>query len=249
MTFEGVSFNIENEALYKKALNDLKQSLVPGVREHFFAADNIITWNRNFSFFTAPGFLDVIQSNSDTAVELSIMWRTYILSYFAKCAKKVEGDFIEAGAYKGTSAKKIIELTELYNTNKDFYLYDLFEHKEEYAHHSLEAHGPDLYEKVKKRFEEYDFVKVIKGYIPESFEKGFPEKIAFAHIDLNQAPAEAAALKRILPNLSPGGVIVLDDYGWHGYAAQKITQDPIFQEYGIEVLELPTGQGVAINSF
>ena len=44
--------------------------------------------------------------------------------------------------------------------------------------------------------------------MPESFGDGFPEKIAFAHLDMNH-PAPMGALKAVLPRLSKGGVVVL----------------------------------------
>lgn len=58
-----------------------------------------------------------------------------------------------------------------------------------------------------------------------------------------------AALQRIIPALVPGGVIILDDYGWWGYHEQKEAEDPLFAQYGLEVLELPTGQGIVLNNY
>ncbi|MCK7581381.1 MAG: hypothetical protein MZV65_40950 [Chromatiales bacterium] len=68
-------------------------------------------------------------------------------------------------------------------------------------------------------------------------------------MDLNQAPAEIGALQQIIPVLAPGAVIILDDYGWWGYRQQKEAEDPLFAEYGLEVLELPTGQGLVLNHY
>ena len=38
--------------------------------------------------------------------------------------------------------------------------------------------------------------------------------------------------------------MVLDDYGWRGYRAQKLAEDPWLAARGYQVLELPTGQGL-----
>ena len=73
------------------------------------------------------------------------------------------------------------------------------------------------------------------------------EKIAFAHIDMNNWIPEASSLEMILPKMSLGAVIVFDDYGWFGYQQQKIALDPIADRYGQEILELPTGQGILIK--
>jgi len=80
--------------------------------------------------------------------------------------------------------------------------------------------------------------------VPSSFSQGFPKKIAFAHIDMNHPDPESAALESVLPILSNGGVIIFDDYGWHGYRRQKLALDPIAERMGHKILELPTGQGL-----
>lgn len=64
---------------------------------------------------------------------------------------------------------------------------------------------------------------------------------------MNSAEPEAAAVREILPRLSDGGIVVLDDYGWWDYSDQKIAIDPIVAIHGLSVMELPTGQGVIIK--
>ena len=54
---------------------------------------------------------------------------------------------------------------------------------------------------------------MIRGFVPECFVEGVPDRIAFAHIDMNNAPAEIAALEAIEHRLIPGAMIVLDDFG------------------------------------
>lgn len=247
MQFFGINFNVINPQNFQKGLQLIQESIV--TPEHFYSADNIITWNRNFTFLQDKKFIKTVQENSNTDVELSIIWRTYILCHFAKMTTHLKGDFVEIGAYKGNTANIILTMSGIEHTNKNYYLYDTFEHQEGDLNHAMPEHSADLFNKVQKRFECYPFVKVIKGYVPQSFDKGFPEAIAFAHIDLNQAPAELAALNAVLPKLVPGGAIVLDDYGWWYYREQKNTQDPVLAAHGLSALELPTGQGIVIKPF
>jgi O-methyltransferase len=42
-------------------------------------------------------------------------------------------------------------------------------------------------------------------------------------------------------------MLVLDDYGWEGYRAQKLAEDAWLQARGFHVIELPTGQGMVIK--
>jgi hypothetical protein len=67
------------------------------------------------------------------------------------------------------------------------------------------------------------------------------------HIDLNSADAEIGVLEVLFDRVSPGGIIVLDDYGWLAYEKQKIVEDEFFGRRNHSVLELPTGQGLVIK--
>ncbi|MBD8496273.1 class I SAM-dependent methyltransferase [Pseudomonas syringae] len=247
MIVNGDNFNITNLPLFKHSLEGLRQSVA--TPDSFYSADNVICWNRNLSFMTDESFMEVMRRNATSNVEMTIIWRTYILCHFAKLARGLAGDFVEVGAYKGNTANVIADKVDLASSGKQYYLYDAFEHQANDEHHAMPEHGPQLFNQVKERFANYPFVHVIQGYVPDSFEQGFPEQIAFAHVDLNQASAEVEALKRIIPRMVPGAVLVLDDYGWWCYEAQKKAEDPLLASFGLDVLELPTGQGLVIKPY
>lgn len=90
-------------------------------------------------------------------------------------------------------------------------------------------------------------VTVTQGKVPEVLADMAPEKIAFIHLDQNNAEAEAGALEVLFERMIPGAVLVLDDYGRLGYRAQKLAEDPWLEKRGYRVLELPTGQGLVIK--
>ena len=104
-----------------------------------------------------------------------------------------------------------------------------------------------LYPSVQKRFAHMANVKVIKGFVPESFAEGSPESIAFLHVDLNSPAAEAAALEVLFDRVTAGGYVLFDDYGWFAARKQKEAIDAFFAPRGYAVLELPTGQGLVIK--
>ena len=245
----GASFNIQDHSKFQAAIHLLKESLIPEARESFYCADNVVTWNRNLSFLRDDFFLAPLQDDAMTVVEKSCVWRTYILLYFAEAASKVPGDFVELGCHTGHTASEVLRKIDLKALGKHYFLYDLFSWNEGDEHTPMAAHrDPEMYEKVVKRFEGLDFVTVIKGSVPDSFAQGFPETIAFAHIDMNHPDPESAALRAVLPRLSPGGAIVFDDYGWFGYCQQKLALDPIAEELSqLKILELPTGQGILLK--
>ena len=111
----------------------------------------------------------------------------------------------------------------------------------------MPEHGAGLYEQVKKRFADLPNVTVTKGSVPEVLHTVALEKISFLHLDINSAAAEIGALELLFDRVVPGGVVVLDDYGWIAYREQKAAEDPFFLDRGYRVMELPTGQGLLIK--
>ncbi len=243
----GGNFNIVDQEKFGAAIKLLKESLWDNGAT-LFCADNLITWNKNLSFLRDPFCHAILTDDATSIEEKSIIWRTYALLYFAELASRAEGDFAEFGCYKGHTAWQIVKTLDFRRLGKRVFLYDLFEWKEGDVHtHHKGLDNPGLFEDVQERFRSFEFVKIIKGSVPGSFAQGFPEKIAFAHIDMNHPDPEVGALKAILPKLASGGVVILDDYGWWGYSAQKAALDPIIADFGLKVLELPTGQGLIIR--
>jgi O-methyltransferase len=218
--------------------------LMPGV--HF--ADNFLTWGRNNSMFDDLEFVTAWESNAETDADRAIVWRRYILACAAYHCVQLDGDFVECGAYKGVGIKTVIDYLGGTDFEKTFWGYDLFEHDASMAHHSMNEHGPELYEKVKAKFASYKCVNLVKGEIPKVFEGNSPQKIAYLHIDLNEAPAEIAALESLFDRVVPSGMVILDDYEWADiYRAQKLAEDPWFEARGYRVMPLPTGQGLVLK--
>jgi hypothetical protein len=73
-------------------------------------------------------------------------------------------------------------------------------------------------------------------------------KIAYLHLDMNCSPPEVAAADYFWNRLVPGAFVLLDDYAYRGYRAQKIAMDSFAASQQTEILSLPTGQGLLIKS-
>ena len=111
----------------------------------------------------------------------------------------------------------------------------------------MPEHGPDLAARVRARFNRWDNVIVTQGKVPDVLADVAPQRIAFLHLDLNNAEAERGALALLFDRVTTGGMIVFDDYGWSGYRAQKDSADAFMKSQGLSVLELPTGQGLVVK--
>lgn len=214
-----------------------------------FTGDNLFTFGRNLGFFEDEKFVQAWRGVVDNPIEEAIVWRSHVLAWAAKSvlARRIPGDFVECGCYKGSTARLLVDYTDFGQQDRRYYLYDLFEHEQGMPHHAMAEHGPDLHQRVVQRFADVPNVRVIRGSIPEVIHREGPGQVAFMHVDLNNAPAEIGALEALFDRMSPGAILVLDDYGWQAYRAQKLAEDPWLAAAGYHVLELPTGQGLVFK--
>ncbi len=240
--FHGVTNPTAFLACLKATINCLSSS------NGIFTGDNLFAFERNLSFLSNKAFMDAFNKNVETRSEKAIVWRNFTVAWAAQQGLRLNGDFVECGCYKGITARIACDYTNFgEQIGRHYYLYDLFEHDESMPHHMMPDHGSTLFEQTRERFADLPNVSVIEGRVPDSFAQGVPDKIAFLHLDLNNADAEIAALEVLFDRMVPGAAMVLDDYGWRGYSEQKLAEDPWLEKRGYRVLELPTGQGLVIK--
>jgi O-methyltransferase len=237
--------------------NDLQQALAtiadiyPG---QFYCNDMLICLWRNLSFRYDQKFMSCYTEAITSDQEESLVWRLHTLVWAAKNALNVEGDFVECGVFKGFCSEVILKYLDFQDLPRHAYLYDTFEglpEKTSTAEERLAWEYPentdDVYSEVCAKFSRYKNVKVVRGIVPDSFAEAAPEKIAFLHIDMNSEKAEMLALEHLFDRVTPGGIIVFDDFGWTCNVNQMTSELAFMKERGHQVLELPTGQGIVIK--
>jgi O-methyltransferase len=203
----------------------------------WFIADNLITFGHTHGFLTDPRFIAAVNSEHPAHDELSIIWRTHTLCWAAESCLGVAGDYVECGCYRGYSMAVVLRyLAGL--PGRRCYLYDLFD--------PTEVGGEGKHPAAQLRFSALDNVSVIRGKVPQILSETTPRRIAFLHMDMN-AEAALGALEMLFDRISPGGMIVFDDYGWTGYRAQKDAADTFLRQRSLAVLELPTGQRLVVK--
>lgn len=236
----------------KKIFNDSLASFNKCFKK-VYAADNLITFNRNITFDQDQSFKESFVHNANTPQEKSLKWRAHTLCWAASHCLGIEGDFVECGVYLGFSMSVVAEYLNFSQQQKKMYLYDTYEGiPEEYNSESrsnkVYESDPNIFDKVVKKFKKYKNVIPIKGIVPDSFETESPKKIAFLHIDMNSSKSEIAALEQLFDRVSTGGIIVFDDFGWFGYTKQAVLEIEWLKKRNHRILELPTGQGCVIKS-
>ncbi len=238
-----VSWGISDPERFNALLEEASKLVAPG----FYLGDNLFTWCRNNSAFEDKNFLTALDENIYNDSDEAIAWRRYILTTFAyHCVQLKEGDFVECGVYAGTGIKTVIDYFGKEAFPRIFWGYDTFD-SNPVEGHAFPEQQLGFFEKIQQRFDGYSQVKLIKGLLPQALIDNSPQKIAYLHIDLNNAEAEIGVLQVLFDRVVPGGVIILDDYEWAAYRQQKKAEDQWFDDRSYRVTPLPTGQGFLIK--
>lgn len=243
--------------------------LLPRDHRAVFWGDRLLTLDKSAGFLREPRFAAAFAAIMTTyeydqyRSPQGISWRLHTLTWAANAALALpSADFVECGVFKGDMSWVIGQVTEFAATGRRFHLYDSFAGFDpalssagdfpdapgfyDFAQRTYST--PGLYEDVTARFREMPCFCIHPGFLPAALDHaGAPDRIGFLHIDLNSPAAEIACLERLFDRVIPGGMIVLDDYGWSLYRAQKQAEDAFFAERGYLVLELPTGQGLVVK--
>ncbi|MGZ3315404.1 MAG: TylF/MycF/NovP-related O-methyltransferase [Caulobacteraceae bacterium] len=235
-----------------EVLNALEQ--IPNAA--IFVGEGLATWLKNPPFARDETFLRLVDAHQDIAPAgvTNWHWNLQTVLWAAQQARGLPGDFVELGVYKGHTTLFLAEYLGFADWNKRWWLYDTFEgvppDQLDPGRETLTAaaYGRAFsFEEVRDRFAPFGNITVLKGRVPEAFQDSAPEAISFMHIDLNSAVAEIGALDALYDRLTPGGVIVFDDFCWSSAHVQYKAEVEWFASRGLTVLALPTGQGVFVK--
>lgn len=191
-----------------------------------------------------------------------IEWRVHVALWAASLALRAPGDFVECGVNAGFVSSAILQAFDWRNAGRKFYLIDTFSGPVLSQYSGVEiqrgrieiakegmaagAYVTDL-DRVRANFAEWPGAQPIQGAVPEVLATLDFGAVAFLHLDMNCALPERLALEFFWPRLSPGGVVLFDDYTYFGHESQTEAIDAAATPRGIEILALPTGQGIAIK--
>lgn len=183
-----------------------------------------------------------------------LRWRAYLYCCFAEQSTACEGDFVECGVNLGGNARMLVEYLNFIELKKRMFLFDTFcgfdtaqLTKRERALVKGRYDYRSSFDSVKTTFQDFHFVHLIEGSVPQSLKKVSINEICFLSIDLNCARPEVAALSYFWPKLSNGAVVLLDDYGFKHHEEQKVALDRLSLKLGFQIIQLPTGQGLIIK--
>ncbi|WP_246739024.1 TylF/MycF/NovP-related O-methyltransferase [Bradyrhizobium aeschynomenes] len=213
----------------------------------------------NHDFMRDPRFVAAYERGVVAeGYEPRYFWRTHVALWCASIGLRLGGDFVECGVCRGMLSSSIMHYLDWNNIHRRFFLFDTFAGvderlvtDEEVASGNLgyfrEMYKTDIYEDVVRNFAEYKNVQIIRGSVPSSLSTVDIDAVAYLSIDMNNVTPEIAAIDHFWSKLQPGAPVLLDDYGFVRYEAQKRAFDTWAAQHGVEILALPTGQGLMIK--
>lgn len=218
-----------------------------------FVSDGLATWLKTLPFLDDERFMALADRHSDLLPLPNWHWNLQTVVWAVQQVRDLDGDFVELGVFKGHTTRFVADYVEFANWPRRWWLYDTFEGIPEdqmdpgWEKSRATYVGTFSYEQVRKTFEGFPNIEVIQGRVPEILLERAPDRIAFLHMDLNNAQAEVQALDLLFDRIVQGGVIVFDDYVWAVSRAQYEAEKAWFAKRGLVILPLPTGQGVFVK--
>jgi hypothetical protein len=189
--------------------------------------------------------------------DIHIEWRVMMACWLAAHSKRLVGDFVECGVNTGITSLAICEYINFNTLDRTFYLFDTYQGIPESSMSSREREArlrenkmmyPDCFEQATRNFAPFPRARLIRGQVPDSLTTVSIEACAYLHLDMNVAKPERAAIEHFWPKMPSGAPVLLDDYGWMPYREQKESLDDFAKIHGVEIMTLPTGQGLLIKS-
>lgn len=218
----------------QKFMNGLQQVIFSlNGKKTIYAGDNFVSLHRNMGFLENPALLTAHATHFPGPQAAGLLWRLHVLTWAVEQARRVPGDLVECSAHEGRLVRVICDVLGEAPERR----FHLFEHT------TASRPSPAL----KDRLAGLDTVVLHEGKLADLLTTPLPETIAFLHLALTDGEAAMVALTSLFDRLVPGGVLVLDTYGWQSYAEQQIREELWLGERGYYVLELPTGQGIVVR--
>lgn len=231
-----------------------------------YYADYLMVWNKNTDFLQDEWFMAAYRAGMDSghkigrpagsSEDIHIEWRILVCCWAAWHAKQLPGDFVECGTNTGIMSLAICNYIDFNSTGKNFYLFDTFRGipeaqmlpEERAAGRGLEnSMYEECFETAKRNFSPFPRVHLVRGKVPDTLPSQPVEKVCYLMLDMNIMVPERAALEYFWDKLVPGAIVLLDDYGWLGYVAQKRALDEFAASKGVKILNIPTGHGMLIK--
>jgi hypothetical protein len=179
--------------------------------------------------------------------------RKLLYEYSSHAIRHVEGDTAECGCYRGLGSHLICLAHENGGArDRRHYIFDSFAGLS--APGALDGHywgEGDLAcdeATVRGNLKEFGFIDYRKGWIPERFAEIADRRFCFVHVDVDLAEPTKQCLEFFFPRLAPGGVMIVDDYGFASCpGVTRVVETFVAGNRQASLLGSPVGGGIILN--
>lgn len=204
----------------------------------------------------AAAIMRLVRSHTMTSAE-----RLFALVQAVRyvCAAAVAGDIVECGVWRGGSMMAAAHtLRECGDTTRRLFLFDTFEGMSAPTARDVGIDGraanellaaqdrsdpesawcyatlEDVRAAMLSTGYEASRVHFVKGKVEDTIPAAAPQRIAILRLDTDWYESTRHELEHLYPRLSPGGVLIIDDYGHWAGCRQAV--DEYFASRGVHVL-------------
>lgn len=179
--------------------------------------------------------------------------RKWTLREYARLSNHLDGDIAECGCFEGASAFFLAQASG----HGRIHLFDSFQGvSEPDSRDRIErADVPgwtkgdlgSVEQRLRVNLAGFGDIETYPGWIPSRFDAVAGRAFRLVHIDVDLYQPTWDSLAFFHPRLVPGGYIVMDDYGFNTCPGARKAADDFAAANGLDILHLPTGQGVIVK--
>ena len=178
--------------------------------------------------------------------------RCYGLQSAIRSVAHVEGDVAECGV---RFARSTVSLKLADPRDREYFLFDSWEGlaeptAEDHTSQVKEWQAGDIASdeaQARQNLAQWENIHFMRGWIPERFDEVADRKFAFVHVDVDLYDATRDSLNFFADRLSPGAVMLCDDYGSLKCPGARKACDEFVAERGAKLFESMTGQALIFD--
>jgi O-methyltransferase len=182
----------------------------------------------------------------------------YVVKY------RIPGSIVECGVWRGGSMHVVARtLLAIGDTSRELHLFDTFEGMTPPTDKDVTYAGEPVadllssrpkttriwavasLEDVQQGFEDIPYpgekIHFVKGPVESTLPEQAPDQIAILRLDTDWYESTRHELRTLYDRLSPGGALIIDDYGT--YQGARAAVEEFIEETGARLLLLPIGPG------
>lgn len=205
-------------------------------------------------------YVDGLRATGSSPAPFVRLLRFYELVRQLETTRGVAGEIAECGCFRGMSSFLICSYLRRENPEFIGDGYHIFDSFEGLADPTTEDEVPENHENavnlnfmsqrgafaassqtVKQSLSAFPRIAYHPGWIPASFDGLAPQRYRFVHVDVDHYDPTWDCLDYFYPKLSPGGLLVSDDFSWPG--ARRAIEE-FSRERDIEFLMTPYQQAL-----